>query len=456
MQNNVIIAGTLIVLIGAGLFSLVVPDVFGAAVVAVFLSAAFIVLIRFYSTEPEFLTKVFIVGLVVRLAFGFFIYLLDLREFFGGDATTYHFRGAILYDYLMGDVPADSNELLRATSMAGPGWGMTYLVGAIYYIFGKNFLAAQTFCGVVGAATAPLVHYCAEKIFQNRRVARFSAIAIAVFPSFIIWSSQLMKDGLIIFLLVLSISMVLKLQERFNYAALVLLVLSLGGIISLRFYIFYMIAVAVAGSFIVGLSNTSGSILRRAAALVLMGVALTYLGIIRTASSDLERYGDLERIQNSRLDQARSAESGYTEDVDVTTTAGAITALPIGFIYLVFAPFPWDVRNLRQAITLPEVFLWWAMIPFSVWGIWYSMKHRLRSTFPILIFSGMLTLVYSIFQSNVGTAYRQRTQIQVFLFLFIAVGWTLYQERKEDKRSMLEARRRRDLHGMPDGVSDLN
>ena len=125
MQNNVIIAGTLIVLIGAGLFSLVVPDVFGAAVIAVFLSAAFIILIRFYSTEPEFLTKVFIVGLVVRLAFGFFIYVLELREFFGGDATTYHFRGVIFYDYLMGDVPADSNELLRATSMAGPGWGMT-------------------------------------------------------------------------------------------------------------------------------------------------------------------------------------------------------------------------------------------------------------------------------------------------------------------------------------------
>ncbi|MBK9766930.1 MAG: hypothetical protein IPP63_07880 [Chloracidobacterium sp.] len=95
-----------------------------------------------------------------------------------------------------------------------------------------------------------MVYVCAKKVFQNIRVARFSAIAIALFPSFIIWSSQLMKDGLIIFLLVLAMTMVLQLQERFGYAAVVVLVLSMFGIMSLRVYIFYMVAVAVGGSFL--------------------------------------------------------------------------------------------------------------------------------------------------------------------------------------------------------------
>lgn len=449
MQRSFLIVG-IIVLAMTGVLSLIVPEMLGTGIIALVLSGIFVALFQHYSSDPRFVLRVFFIGLGLRLLFGFFIYVFELREFFGGDALTYDGRGAILAGYWLGEVPGNSSDLLRGTSTAGPGWGMTYLVGAIYVIFGKNFLAAQTFCGVIGAATGPLVYSCAERIFQNRSVARFSALAIAIFPSFIIWSSQLMKDGLIIFLLVLSVTMVLVLQEKFNYLAVVLLVLSLGGIITLRFYIFYMIAVAVAGSFVIGLSSTNSSVLRRAAALVVMGVALTYLGVIRTASTDLEKYADLDRIQNSRLDQARSAESGYTEDVDVSTTAGALTALPIGFIYLVFAPFPWDVTNLRQAITLPEVFVWWALIPFSVWGIWYSIKQRLRPAFPILIFSGMLTLVYSIFQSNVGTAYRQRTQIQVFLFMFIAVGWTLYQERKEDQKLRLESRRRHLVPGIGD------
>jgi hypothetical protein len=99
-----------------------------------------------------------------------------------------------------------------------------------------------------------------------------------------------------------------------------------------------------------------------------------------------------------------------------------------------FAPFPWQLGSVRQTITLPEILVWWAMMPLMVWGIAYTLRHHLRTAFPILFFSLVLTLAYSIFQGNVGTAYRQRTQIQVFLFIFIAVGWQLWKERREDKK----------------------
>jgi hypothetical protein len=141
------------------------------------------------------------------------------------------------------------------------------------------------------------------------------------------------------------------------------------------------------------------------------------------------------------LDLAR-ADSGFDEDTDVSTAQGALMAVPMGFTYLMFAPFPWQVSNFRQSITLPEILLWWALIPLLLSGLWYTMKHRLRNAFPVLIFSLMLTLAYSIFQGNVGTAYRQRTQIQVFLFIFIAVGWTLYQEKKENRKLLRESHKR--------------
>jgi hypothetical protein len=442
MERSFITAG-IVGLILVGLLSLVVPETLGAGIVVLVLGMTCIGLCRQFSTDPGFAVRIFLIGLGFRLLFGIVVYALDIREFFGGDALTYHSKGSILLDYWLGNIASDSNVLAQVTSTASPGWGMTYLVAALYYIFGENFPAAQSFCAVIGAATAPLAYACAERIFQNNKVSRLSAIAVAVFPSFIIWSGQLMKDGLIVFLLVLSIVMVLSLQEKFSYAALVILVLALGGIISLRFYIFYMVAVAVAGSFVIGISGTTASLLRRSAALILMGIALTYLGVIRTASSDFERFGDLDRLQVSRADLAQSAESGFGEDIDVSTTSGAISAIPIGFVVLMLAPFPWMMTSVRQAITLPEVLVWWSLLPFCVWGIWWAAKHRLRAAFPVLIFSGMLTLVYSIFQGNVGTAYRQRTQIQVFLFMFIAVGWVLYKERREDRKLLAQSRRRR-------------
>jgi hypothetical protein len=53
---------------------------------------------------------------------------------------------------------------------------------------------------------------------------------------------------------------------------------------------------------------------------------------------------------------------------------------------------------------------------------------------PILIFTVMLTLAYSVFQGNVGTAYRQRAQLLVFYFIFVAVGFVLVQEKREERK----------------------
>lgn len=443
MNRSNTILGIILGLIATAVLAIQVPDVLGAVIGVTIFSTIFYFINKAFSEEYEFLTKVFFAGLALRLAFGIFIYVFELQEFFGGDALTFSYKGGVIHDHWLGLVPAQAPELIRATTMAGPGWGIHYFVAAIYLVFGKNFLAAQSIAAVFGAATAPMVYFCAEKIFQNKRVAKLAAIGVAVFPAFIIWSGQLLKDGLITFLLVLAMIMVLSLQSRFNYFALIILILCLGGIISLRFYIFYMVAVAVAGSFVIGVSNSAGSVVRRGAVLILTGIGLTYMGAVNTATVDFERYGDLDHLQMSRSDQARSADSGYAEDIDVSTTRGALSAVPIGLAYLMLAPFPWEMRTLRQAITLPEVLVWWAMLPLMAIGIWYSVRYKLRAAFPVLLFSAMLTIAYSIFQANVGTAYRQRTQIQVFLFIFIAVGYVFMKEQRENRRLIERARHAR-------------
>jgi 4-amino-4-deoxy-L-arabinose transferase-like glycosyltransferase len=433
-----------LLLLALGLLAFFYPEGATALLAVSVLSIPAVLAARKYAATDDkaFLTKLFLIALAARLAFGAFVYFFDFIEFFGGDALTYHYGGQQISGYWLGTVPANDYGYIRSTSIGTPGWGMNYFVALFYLLLGQSFYTAQSICAVFGAATAPLVYFCSQRIYNNRMVARSAAIAVALFPSFIIWSGQLMKDGLIVFLIVLAVTMVLVLQEKFSYPAVALLIFSLFGIISLRFYIFYMVAIAVAGSFVIGLSKGKSSIARRTVALVVIGLALTYLGVLRNASANFEKWGDLEKIQRSRQDLAARAESGFGDDIDVSTTEGAITTSPLGLAYLMLAPFPWEVSSLRQAITLPEVLLWWAMIPVMIYGIWYTIKNRLRSAFPALFFSLMLTIAYSIFQGNVGTAYRQRTQIQVFLFIFIAVGWTLIREHKADKRAMRAARER--------------
>ena len=418
------------------------PDGAAAIALVMVIAVLFIIAFRRYTEEKEFITTVFLVALALRMAFGLFIHIYDLREFFGGDAFSYDLKASEMVENWMGLSINPDNTFFEFDPRSGIAWGMYYMTAIIYYVFGRNIFAAQSFCAVIGAATAPMIYFCSRKIFNNLNVARFAAIGIAIFPSFVIWSGQLLKDGLIIFLLVVVMTMVLQLQARFGYAALGILVGSMLGILSLRFYIFYMVLVAVVGSFVVGLSSTKRSILRSTLILFAIGFALAYLGVGQRASVELPIFTNLERINYSRADLAKSADSGFGEDLDVSTTEGALFAIPTGFSVLMFAPYPWQAANLRQAITIPEVLIWWAMIPFLVVGLVYTINNRLRNAFPILMFSLMLTIAYSLFQGNVGTAYRQRTQIQVFLFVLIGVGWTVFKESRENKSLMRIAAQR--------------
>lgn len=440
---NQFISLACILVIAMGIALVPFPD--GAAAIAfvMALSALFIIAFRKYTEEKEFITTIFLVGLALRMAFGLLIHIYELREFFGGDAFAYDAKAALMVENWMGLSINPDNTLFDFDARSGVAWGMYYITAGIYYVFGRNIFAAQSFCAVIGAATAPMVYYCSLKIYNNLKVARFAAIGIAVFPSFIIWSGQLLKDGLIIFLLVVAMTMVMHLQARISYAAVAILITSMFGILSLRFYIFYMVVVAVVGSFLVGMSTTQRSLIRSTIILFVVGLGLAYLGVGQRATEEVGTFANLNRIQGSRADLARSAETGFGEDTDVSTASGALSAIPLGFTILMLAPFPWQATNARQAITIPEVLVWWGMLPFLIVGLVYTIRNKLRNAFPILMFSLMLTIAYSVFQGNVGTAYRQRTQIQVFLFILIGAGWTVFRENRENKQLVaLEARQR--------------
>jgi hypothetical protein len=282
--------------------------------------------------------------------------------------------------------------------------------------------------------TGVVVYYTAMSLFNNVRVAKLAALLVTFFPSLILWSSQALKDGLIILALSVSILATLRLMEKITVGWVVVITVSLLTLLSLRFYIFYMMTAAVAGSFVMGMKTLSAQgFLQRFVAVTAIGLAFTWFGVLNYANSQFDRFANLKQIQLSRQDQSEAG-SGFGKDVDITTTEGALSVIPLGVVYLLFAPFPWQFSTLRQSITLPEMIVWWFSFPLLVLGMWYSIKHRLRQVSPIVIFTTMLTLVYSVFQGNVGTAYRQRSQLLVFYFIFVAVGGIIMKERAENRR----------------------
>ena len=415
---------------------------------AVLLCTALAAVVGYYTYRREvdgrFLLRLFVAGLLARIVIGLAIFAFNGQDFFGGDAVTYDYFGSAQFLAWGGDKyhKMIANQFVQ--SGEGSGWGMVYVVAAIYSLIGRNVLAVQLVNAVFGAATAVVIYLCALQVYQNSRVARIAGIAVAFYPSLVLWSAQGLKDGPIVFCLALAILATLKLGEKLTVKYLVVLVCVLLSLIALRFYVFYMICVAIAGAFIIGMQQISAtSFARQFSAVVLLGLALTYIGVTRSATAQFERYGNMQQLQASRRDLARSAESGFGRDVDVSSTSGALSTIPLGIVYLLFAPFPWQITSLRQSITLPEMVVWWASFPLLVLGLWFTVKYRLRMASPILIFTVMLTLAYSVFQGNVGTAYRQRAQVLVFYFIFVAVGYVLVMEKREERKLRHDEERKR-------------
>ncbi len=369
---------------------------------------------RSYSSA---LLRIFLAALLVRMLVGTAIYVFNGQEFFGGDAFTYDAFGNAQLMAWGGDKYFKAMAEFFVRGETGSGWGMVYYVAAIYALVGRNMLAIQLVNAVLGAATAVIIFLCAHHVFNNLRVARIASMAVAFYPSLVLWSSQGLKDGPIVFFLALAMLATLKLGSKLSMKYVGVLICSLIALLSLRFYVFYMVVAAIGGAFLIGMQAvTATSFARQFVAIILVGLAFTYLGVTRSASIQFEQYGSLASVQRSRSDLAQSAESGFGRDVDVSTTGGAISTIPIGLLYLLFAPFPWQVASLRQSITIPEMVIWWASFPLLILGLWFTVRYRLRMISPILIFTVMLTFAYSIFLGKRGHSVPATSSVAGVLF----------------------------------------
>src|SRR5262249_13688529 len=109
--------------------------------------------------DRNFLVRLFLLGVLVRIIIAFIIYSGHMEEFFGGDANTYDVFGQSLAASWHGD----QYHTMKYNSFVASGasaWGMIYVVAIVYEILGNpNVLAVQLVNAAVGSATAIVVYY---------------------------------------------------------------------------------------------------------------------------------------------------------------------------------------------------------------------------------------------------------------------------------------------------------
>jgi hypothetical protein len=125
-------------------------------------------------------------------------------------------------------------------------------------------------------------------------------------------------------------------------------------------------------------------------------------------------------------------DSAYAGDAEISSPMKAIGFLPIGLFYFLFAPAPWQIFNLRQALTFPEMIGWYLLLPAVVRGARHGLRVRFPAAVALLGPGVVLSVSYALVRSNLGTAYRHRAQVLVIYLIFAAIG--LVHRRDQPRR----------------------
>ena len=380
-------------------------------------------------------------ALVLRLGALVVVHFLLDPLFFAPDAASYAYGGERLVAYWQGEAPYPFEA----------SWQVAYhyINGIFLYLFGDPTFGTVTLNLFAGVWTAMLAFLLGAETL-GERVGKIAGVLVAVFPSLVLWSVLNVRDALTTLLVTLGVYLGVRVYQRFRPAALVLLLLALLALTGFRDYMGFLL--------LVGLLVGYAAALRRGrigTSLVVGGV----LGFFLVFAA--ERLGLFDRILvDNPLETASQLRQGLMGDFrgglagsafgvehDTSTLSGALRFLPLGLAYLLFAPFPWQIASVLQLTTLPEVLLWYALVPFTLWGMRHVFHERGRVAILVAAVLLAVMLSYALVEGNFGTAYRHRSQVMPLLFVFTAAGlmdarvrWLERRRRKMERR--MEARQR--------------
>jgi hypothetical protein len=307
----------------------------------------------------------------------------------------------------------------------GEHYGYRYMLAALFYVINSptRMVAAVLNC-FFGALTVVFAYRIARTLFSDWVAIRVGWWT-CLLPSLIVWSAQTVKEPVVIFLETLALYGCVNLKRSgFSVRHVALCAVTTILVIPFRFYVGYVAAAAIVSSLL--LPHLTRRKMSIGSALVVMVVFVPLLllsGVMIRHESQFDRF-DAKFISNYRHGLAIGAGSGVDTNYDLRTNQGFAMATLTGGVYLLLAPFPWELGgSLRKMLTTPELFVWWWLVVAAlVPGLWYTVRKRFSDIQPLLFFVVGLGLLYSVTFGNVGLAYRQRAQLLPWLVIIAMVG----------------------------------
>lgn len=283
--------------------------------------------------------------------------------------------------------------------------GYSNVIGVLYELTGPSAWLPRGLNVLAGTLLAVAVHELAHQL-AGPRPALLAGLAVAAWPSLVLWSAVPLKDSFTLLLIGGSLLGAVT-ASRGLWQGAALSLVSMIGLEYMRPYAFVVASIAIAaGAAMVAVRRGRPAALAVATAAIvgLAGLATGhgFLGMGFVAS-----HADTEAVDFARTEGAGGA-TGFAEP-EPETLGDVLRGVPRGLLWSALGPFPWESGQVEARLLLViELPIWYAVVAIALAGV-----RRLRDERWVtpLVFALGIVAVLAVYEGNAGTGMRQRAMV---------------------------------------------
>ncbi len=371
----------------------------------------------------------FFFALAVRITATLAIHLFSLNHGFGG-----------FYPLASGH---DDGFYFNSAADAARGVDLGVLpsfypraLGFLFYLTGPDLLVGQMFNGLMGALSVGVGVLLArdltreeaildgknefETAASSERAGHIAGFALCFYPSLLWYSTQLVKDPILVFFGMWALLLAVRLLRRPQFFGAIWLLAALCGLFLFRTYAALCLIFAIMLFTLRFRRQWLGPIVLAAA----IGPLLAGQGLF--GWNQIQPWLDAERLESFREVVYSTGGSVANVQVDYSSALGFLTTYPLSFATAMFGPLPWQWRGGASLAAVPEVLVVWPLIPLWWRGLREIGRGR-RGRAPggysalLLLFSVILIAAVALFSDNIGANTRLRLLPWCAFLVFAAV-----------------------------------
>jgi len=358
--------------------------------------------------------RLVLLGAALRLVFAV---LIDWRGGFPDETSTYFPLAADAANNWANGAPSLLSEHLYVANRATYFYGL----GGVFLLTGPTLMAGRIFGAVIGLFAALAAGEVARGL-AGRRAAVIAVGLLALHPEHAFWNATLSRDGLSTFLVLVVLAVVLRSGGRFLSRGLLAALPALGLLWWNSFitagWIGATLAVVLLAEAVATRDRAQSGAARRfvlpIAALALVGAALVWGG---------HRYGSF--VTPGMIGTIRTIGSGATADflpnATFATWGDVLLHLPLGSLFVLGAPFPWDAVHAHRAAYGLLAAAGLGITVVGVAGFVALLRAGHQRVAPLMVFAVVTLTSLALLEGMAGIVVRHRLPLTAVLACTAAV-----------------------------------